>query len=143
MKKAFKTIMMAIMLVTLTLIIFSCTTSRTLQIPYLQSDRVFFTMGDDPGSESQKPYIPKGAFIHVESESHIPFPILGLITFGNADPSYVFDKKVLPKVLRMGGDALTNITIVYQKRPHPILRFFGLGAFAPSSTIIMGQVVKR
>jgi len=102
-------------------------------------------MGDDPGSESQKSYIPKGTFIHFSQEWYFPIPLLGLVTLGNAEPQYVFDNEVIPKIKEMGGDALTNATVKYEPPPHILARLIGfpLILYTPSSTLVVGQVVKK
>ena len=132
-----------IVLSALVLLTFGCSSTYALRYP--QADRLFVTAGDDPGSESLKPYLPKGTFIHVSREWHIPLPILGLIIFGNAEPKYVWEKKVLPQVVNMGGDAITNINLQHNPRPGFLTRLFGIFLFfkPPSQTIIIGQVVKK
>ena len=42
-----------------------CTLNRQHKVVYPPAGELFVTMGDDPGSESQKPYTPKGQFIHI------------------------------------------------------------------------------
>ena len=116
--------------------------SSTHKVIYPASDILFVTCGDDPGSESDKPYIPKGQIIQVTSDVYAPIPIIGMfMKFGNAEPQYVFDNYVIPEVKRMGGDALIGANVVY-KPAGPII--FGLvGARGSNTTIITGTVVKR
>ena len=133
--------MLAVVLVAL-IWISGCAT--TYRVPYPPADELFVTMGDDPGSESEKPYIPKGTFVHVSPEWYLPLPILGLIVFGNANPQHVFEDEVLPKIREMGGDALTNARVEHTPRPHFVKRLLGLHLLQPPAlTIVTGQVVKR
>jgi hypothetical protein len=119
-----------------------CAPNFTTKIGFPPSDKLFVTMGDDPGSESPKPYIPKGMLIHVSSQWHLPIPILGLIPFGSTtNPQFVFAKKVIPQVIGMGGDALIGTHISYDPPSPAFLGFFGLGG--TSTIFIYGQVVKR
>jgi len=102
-------------LLLLTIIFFTgCAVSLSHKVAYPPANDLFVTLGDDPGSESQKPYTPNGQFIHVEQEAYLPLPILGIfVKMGNANPQYVFDKKVIPQVRQMGGDALIGATVSY------------------------------
>ena len=122
-----------------------CATAVTHRVAYPPSDEFFVTMGDDPGSESVRPYSPKGTLIHVSQEAYIPLPLLGLATIGNANPQYVFEERILPKVRGMGGDALTSAKVDHTPPPNGFLRFLGFPLlFAPPSmTIVTGQAVKR
>jgi hypothetical protein len=122
-----------------------CATCVTHRIAYPASDDLFITMGDDPGSESVRPYSPKGTMIHVSRESYIPLPLLGLATIGNANPQYVFEEKILPKVRAMGGDALTNARVDHIPPPNVLSRLIGITLMfrQPSTTIVTGQAVKR
>lgn len=122
-----------------------CATSYTHRVAYPPSDELFITMGDDPGSESVRPYSPKGTFIHFSREMYLPIPLFGLITIGNANPEYVFDQKVLPEVRRMGGDAISSARVDHVPPPHAFLRFLGFPLlFTPaSSTMVTGQVDMR
>ncbi len=117
--------------------------SSTYQVAYPPASDMFVTMGDDPGTESVNAYTPKGTFVHTSSEFHIPFPLLGLIPFGNAEPNYVFETYVLPQVSQMGGDSLTNARIQHTPRPGFFARLTGLAALKPSVTTVYGQVVKK
>ncbi len=123
----------------------SCASSRTMEIPFPPSDKLFVTLGDDPGSESNKPYIPKGYFVHTSTEYYLPIPILGLIVFGNAEPQYVFYKKVIPEIRSMGGDALIGTSMSVIPRPPAFFRFLGFPNLLPiyAQTVIAGQAVKR
>lgn len=136
-----KSVLNGILICLLASIVFGC--SATHKVAYPSGDDLFVTMGDDPASESQKPYTPKGTFIHVTQESHLPIPVLGLIPLGNAEPQYVFETYVFPQVTEMGGDALTNARVDHKPRPGFFTRLFGLGFFSPSHTVVTGQVVKR
>lgn len=120
---------------------FGC--SVTHKVAYPPADDLYITMGDDPGSESQKPYTPKGTFIHVSNQSCIPFPVLGLIPLGNAEPQHVFENEVYPQVREMGGDALTSARIEHVPPAGFFSRLLGIGCLASSHTIVTGQVVKR
>jgi hypothetical protein len=114
-------------------------------VSYPASDALFVTMGDDPGSESQRPYSPKGTLIHVSREFYLPVPLLGLATIGNANPQYVFEERILPKVRNMGGDALTSAKVEHVPPPNPFARLLGVPLLfmEPSTTIVTGQTVKR
>ena len=83
--------------------------------------------------------------IHVSQEAYIPLPLLGLATIGNANPQYVFEERILPKIRDMGGDALTSAKVDHVPPPNGFLRFLGVPLlFAqPSTTIVTGQAVKR
>ena len=129
------------MLTVLTVITFGC--SATYQVAYPPASTLFVTMGDDPGTESVNPYLPKGTFVHISEEFYLPIPIFGLIPLGNANPAYVFERKVLPRITEMGGNALTNAHINYTPPPGVVMRFLGLGFFSPSRTIVTGQVVRK
>ncbi|MFH2000386.1 MAG: hypothetical protein ABIK28_11940 [Planctomycetota bacterium] len=120
-----------------------CSITRTIAYP--PSDELFVTMGDDPGSESNKVYVPKGNIIHFSTESYIPLPVLGLMTLGNADPQYVFEHKIVPEVTKMGGDAITNARVDFVPPPGFLARLLGLPLILmePSRTVVTGQVVKR
>lgn len=120
--------------------------SGSRQILYPPANKLFVTTGDDPGSESQKTYTPRGYLVHTSVEWSPPLPIFGLLVFGKAEPQYVLNKKVLPQVLAMGGDAITGVQISHLPRTPALIRFFGLhlffGGFV-SSTTVVGQVSKR
>jgi hypothetical protein len=119
-----------------------CASVITHSLDYPASDELFITSGDDPGTESIRPYIPKGQFIHVSQESYLTFPILGIfIKFGNANPQYVFDTEVIPKIRSMGGDALTNATVNFIPAAPWFMGIIGIRTGA--QTTIIGQVVKR
>lgn len=119
--------------------------NTTHRVAYPAADDLFVTMGDDPGSESPSSYTPKGTLIHSSNELHIPFPILGLLTFGKAEPQHVFETYVLPKIREMGGDALTSSRVQHTPRPHWFWRLLGLPLIfrESSQTVVIGQVVKR
>jgi len=121
------------------LLFVGCASSLTYKVPYPPADEAFITMGDDPGTESE--YTPKGNFVHITTEWHIPFPILGLITFGNAEPDYVFETQVIPEIAEMGGDSLSNARIDHFPRATGIMKF--LGFYQDSYTIVTGQVNNR
>ncbi|MFC1569121.1 hypothetical protein ACFL4L_02695 [bacterium] len=126
------------------MILFFISCATTYRIEYPPSDELFITLGDDPGSESINPYIPKGYFIHVSTEYYLPIPLLGIIPLGNAQPQYVFYEEAIPKIRSMGGDALIGANVNHIPRPPVFIRFFGIFNFLfTSSTIITGQVVKR
>ena len=119
-----------------------CVTNITHRVQYPPSSELFVTSGDDPGSESLKPYVPKGQFIHITQEFYLPFPVLGMfIKFGDAEPQAVFDRYVIPRVREMGADALTTANVQYTP-PSPIL--WGLlGLRTGGMTVITGQAVKK
>jgi hypothetical protein len=127
------------------LILSGCASSRTHVVAYPPSDEFFVTMGDDPGSESIRPYSPKGTLIHVSEEGYIPLPLLGLATIGNANPQYVMEEKVLPRVRYMGGDAMSSTKVDHVPPPNGFARFLGfpLIFMQPSRTVVTGQVDKR
>lgn len=132
-----------VLLVAIVLLLTGC--SVTHRVAYPPADELFVTMGDDPGSESEMSYIPKGLMVHSSSEWYIPLPLLGLITFGESDPQYVFEDRIYPKVLEMGGDSLTNARVDHYPPPKFLWRFLGIPLIflPPSSTVVTGQVVKR
>ena len=101
------------------------------------------TLGDDPGTESEVPYSPKGLYYYSYTEQYLPIPILGLIPLGNAEIDRVIYEDVLPEIREMGGDSLTSGKITHTPRPHWALRFLGLGILFPSQTVVTGQVNKR
>ena len=124
------------------LLMAGCTLNRTHRVEYPPSTDLFVTSGDDPASESQKPYVPKGQFIHVAQEYYLPFPLLGMfVKIGEAEPQYVFDHHIIPRVREMGGDALTNAKVSYIP-PGPILSGL-LGFRSGGVTTVSGQAVKR
>jgi len=134
------------MMLLIVLSFFSGCAGGSRQILYPPANKLFVTTGDDPGSESQKTYIPKGYLVHTSVEWSPPLPIFGLLVFGKADPQYVLNKKVLPKVLAMGGDAITGVQISHLPRANALIRFLGLHIFTMgfvSSTTVAGQVSKR
>ena len=74
---------------------------------------------------------------------YLPLPILGaFVKVGEADPQYVFDTKIIPRVREMGGNALTTARVEYTP-PGPVL--FGLlfGMRSGGITVVSGQAVKR
>jgi hypothetical protein len=91
----------------------SCTT--TYMVAYPPADDLYVTSGDDPGTESDRPYIPKGYFYYRKQQGRLPIPILGLIPLGNADVDYVVHQEALPMIRSMGADALINASIDYTK----------------------------
>lgn len=119
-----------------------CTTSVTHKVQYPEASSLFVTMGDDPGSESQKPYIPKGTFIHVETDDYLPLPILGMFAkIGESNPQYVFDQIIIPEVRAMGGDALTDARVNYTPPGSILSGLFGMRR--GGCLVITGQAVKR
>jgi hypothetical protein len=133
--------------ITLGLLVFTflfsrCASVITHTIDYPASDDLFVTTGDDPGTESVRPYIPKGQFIHVTQEAYVPIPILGIfIKTGEANPQIVFDTEVIPKIKSMGGDALTSANVSYTPASPWFYGLFGMRTGA--ITIVIGQVDKR
>ena len=124
------------------LMLSSCATVMTHKVGYPASSDLYVTLGDDPGSESQKPYIPKGQIIHITNEMYWPIPILGMfLKAGNAEPQYVFDKEVIPQVKRMGGDAIIGARVNYTPAGPMLMGLIGLRTGA--RIVIVGQVVKR
>lgn len=119
-----------------------CSLNTTRRVQYPPASELFVTSGDDPGSESPKPYVPKGQFIHIANECYVPIPVLGMfLKIGNADPQVVFDRYIIPGVREMGGDGLTNASVSFTP-PGPIL--MGLFGMRPGgTTIVFGQAVKR
>ena len=119
-----------------------CGCSSTQVVKYPAANNLFVTMGDDPGTESETAYIPKGTLIHESTEVYLPIPLIGMVVkLGNADPQYVFDNKITPQVKAMGGDSLTNTRLVYEP-PRPM--FFGLLGLRGSGTLtVYGQAVKK
>ena len=134
-----------LLLMGVAMMVCGCATSRTHVVAYPPSDDFFVTMGDDPGSESVRPYSPKGTLIHVSVEAYIPLPLFGLATIGNANPQYVFEEKVLPRVRYMGGDAMSSARVEHVPPPNVLARLLGfpLIFMEPSRTIVTGQVDKR
>ena len=129
-------------LVCLVLVLASGCMNRQYKVLYPPATELFITTGDDPGSESQKPYTPKGQFINIAYEYYLPIPILGMfLKIGDAEPQYVYDRYVIPAVREMGADALTNAQVQHTP-PGPILHGL-LGMRAGGMTIVMGQAVKR
>lgn len=130
--------------VTCVVLLFSvgCALNVTHRVQYPAASELFITSGDDPASESQKPYVPKGLFIHVAREYYFPIPILGMfLKIGEAEPQSVFDNHVIPKVRQMGGDALTTAVVNYTPPTHIL---WGLiGCRTGGTTIVTGQAVKR
>jgi len=119
-----------------------CTTNVTHRVQYPPSSELFVTSGDDPGSESRKPYVPKGQFIHVAREFYFPIPLLGMfMKLGEADPQQVFDNEVIERVREMGGDALITADVQYVPQGSVLMGLFGLRS--GGCTVISGQVVKR
>jgi hypothetical protein len=119
-----------------------CTTSVTHKVQYPQSSDLFVTMGDDPGSESAKPYIPKGTFIHVETDAFLPVPVLGMFAkIGESNPQYVFDNIIIPEVRKMGGDALTDAKVQYTPPGSVLSGLFGMRN--GGVLVVTGQAVKR
>jgi len=48
---------------------------------------------------------------------------------------------VIPDIERMGGNSLTNGSIMHIDRPNAFLRFLGVGALLPpAKTTVYGQV---
>lgn len=132
----------SIVLIPALLFLSGCASSITHKVGYPAPDELFITVGDDPGSESNTPYSPKGQLIHVEKEAYVPLPILGIfMKNGNAEPQYVFNTEIIPQVQGMGGDALIGATISYTPAGPWILGLFGMRTGA--TTVVMGQVVKR
>lgn len=138
-----KRIIGPIILVFIAFLVMGC--SVTHRVAYPPADELFVTMGDDPGSESAQSYIPKGLMVHSSTEWYLPLPILGLITFGEAEPQYVFENKIYPKVRDMGGDSLTNARVNHSPPPAFFWRLLGIPLIftSPSQTTVTGQVVKR
>jgi hypothetical protein len=119
-----------------------CAINRTHRIEFPPADDLFVTCGDDPGSESNKPYVPKGQFIHVTQEHYLPIPLLGMfVRIGKAEPQHVFDKYIIPRVREMGGDALINAKVNYTPPTSIIWGLFGLRS--GGTTVITGQAVKK
>ncbi len=130
-----------VLIVPLLLVLTGCTTFRTINYP--PSSELFVTPGDDPGSESEQPYTPKGYMFVAASEMYLPLPFFGLIPLGNASPEYVFMHKAQPKIHEMGGDALIDTKIAYNSGAPFIMKLFGWGWILPKTTIISGTVVQR
>lgn len=143
-KQKAKTATSSLMLLSL-ILMSGCATSKNHVIHYPPSDDFFITMGDDPGSESIRPYSPKGTLIHVSTEAYLPLPLFGLATIGNANPQFVFEQKVLPMVRSMGGDAMSSARVDHRPPPNPFWRLLGfpLLFIEPSQTIVSGQVDQR
>ena len=137
-----KRLIFSLLAISVLFLFMGCASSTTYQVGYPAADELFITYGDDPGSESAKSYTPKGVFIHIETETYLPFPILGIfVKFGNAEPQYVFDTIVIPQVRDMGGDALTNGLVTYIPESPWFMGLMGMRTGA--STKVVGQVVKR
>jgi hypothetical protein len=103
---------------------------------------MFVTSGDDPGTESNPSYIPKGYFYYSKSEGRIPLPILGLIPLSNAGVDYVVHTEALPKVRGMGANALINASIDYNECHWVLGLLFGCMGFGDSTTV-RGTAVRR
>ena len=119
-----------------------CSLNTTLKVQYPPASELFVTSGDDPGTESPKPYVPKGQYIHVAKEFYLPIPVLGMfLKLGNADPQVVFDRYIIPGVREMGGNGLTNANVNFTP-PSAIL--WGLiGIRRGGLTVVVGQAVKK
>ena len=136
--KKFGILITVFILLTLT----SCAINRTHTIQYPASGDLFVTSGDDPGSESEKAYIPKGKVIQFNQEIYWPIPIAGIwLKSGNAEPQHVFDNYVIPKVKSMGADALTDAYVGYTPEDPWIMGLLGIRK--GQSTLVIGQAVKR
>lgn len=121
-------------------LLMNCASTYQYKVEYPAAEDIFITLGDDPGTESEVPYIPKGYYYYSHSEYYMPIPILGLIIFGNADIDHIMYDKVIPDIRKMGGNSLTNGSISHIKRPSTLSRFFGFGSLTPATTTVFGQV---
>lgn len=118
-----------------------CTIGGTLyssKIPFITGDKLYITTGDDPGSESLKPYEPKGMLLHVERAKSTCFFNL-CIDDEDANPERVMEEIILPKVRNMGGDALINAYVDYT----PDDRYCSCIGPNKETIIVKGTVVKR
>ena len=107
-------------------------------VTFPSANDVFVTTGD---GDIQKPYTPVGELIYIKVGSRIPFPILGLIPINDAIPEGILQSEIVPKVKKMGGDALINMQIDWKPPKGGILGFLGFGS--GGSVYIKGTVIKR
>lgn len=115
-----------------------CTGVYKVEFP--PADKLFITSGDDPGSESPKPYTPKGNLTVVNKCGMIPIPLFSVIPVKRATPDDTFNELVIPEIKKMGGDALINARVEYISESW-LLRIFLPWCF--EQTIVSGTVVKR
>lgn len=134
MRKGATVILLCLVLV----LVSGCTMTR--RIAYPPANDLFITCGENVTS-----YIPKGQFFHVTQAPCLPVPLLGLIGYGSADVQKVYEKRVIPQIKQMGGDALICSNVQYTPDVGFWGRLVGIGCVLGSAemTIVNGVVVKR
>ena len=127
-----------ILFVVFVVLLFSSCSAYKKQLNFPPSSDIFITTGD---GDIQKPYEPIGMLIYIDQGYYLPLPILGLIPIKVVDPDIALRTAVASRVKEMGGDALINLSIVWQPPKGGIHAFFGLGF--GGSVAIYGTVIKR
>ncbi|MBI5193349.1 MAG: hypothetical protein HZA08_07925 [Nitrospirae bacterium] len=117
----------------------------TYKVNYPPASEAFVTCGDDPGTESNKSYIPKGFYFYTEQEVCLPIPVVGLIGMNSVTPDKVYKNSLIPAINEMGGDALICGGVDYTRGTGFLGRFFGVGCLLGGGSTIKasGNVVKR
>ena len=107
-------------------------------ITFPSANDVFITTGD---GDIQKPYTPVGELLVMKIGWRIPIPILSLIPVDDAIPEGILQNEIVPKIKKMGGDGLINMTIDWRPPKGGILGFLGLGT--GGQVFIRGTEIKR
>lgn len=133
--KAMKTTI-ALLLVTISIITTGCA-GMISTVEYPDPDLLFVTTGD---GDIQRPYTPIGQLIYTRSGSRLSLlPILGMLNFDDVNIEQELQEVIAEQVAAMGGDAIINLSIDYER---PSNGFLGLGSRG-GSLLFYGTVIKR